>query len=87
MHRKGYLSKVAPVIHQEGEWIRNPMVITEKYVQVGAIVYGENKVGKENSEARDFVNKATVDFQFLDKALDDTPGHSPISPSLPADVH
>lgn len=71
MFRKGYLSKVVPVIKQDGEWIRNPLVVTEKYVHDGEIVYGENKTGEEYKQAREFVKGATVDFELLDKAIDE----------------
>jgi 6-oxo-cyclohex-1-ene-carbonyl-CoA hydrolase len=71
MFRKGYVSKVVPVLKQDGEWIRNPMVVTDKYVENGEIVYGESKTGEEYKEARAFVKEAKVDFELLDKAVDD----------------
>ena len=71
MLRKGYLSKVVPVIKHDGEWVRNPMVITEKYVEDGELVYGEYKTGDAYKEARAFVKDATVDFELLDKAIND----------------
>ena len=71
MFRKGYVSKVVPVIKQNGEWIRNPLVITEKYVENGAIVYGENKTGEEYKKGRALIKEATIDFELLDKAVDD----------------
>jgi len=55
MLRKGYISKAVPVIKQDGEWVRNPMVITDDYVDGGELVYGQ----------------AAVDFELLDKAVDD----------------
>ena len=70
MYRKGYISKVVPVIRQNGEWVRNPMVITDKYVEDGEIVYGELKGGEEYDQARQLVKSATVDFELLDKAVD-----------------
>jgi len=69
MYRKGYLSKVVPVIKQDGRWIRNPLVITDKYVEEGEIVYGEFKTGEEYKKASDFVKEATTDFELLDKAV------------------
>ncbi len=71
LYRKGYLSKVVPVIEQDGKWIRNPLVITDKYVEDGEIVYGEFKTGEEYRKARDFVKEATTDFQLLDKAVNE----------------
>lgn len=71
MYRKGYLSKVVPVIRQDGQWVRNPQVITDQYVKDGEIVYGEFKTGNELKEAREFVKNATIDFELLDKAVND----------------
>ena len=71
MFRKGYVSKVVPVIKQDGEWVRNPTVITDEYVRDGEIVYGEPKTGEAYKEGRAFIKQATVDFELLDKAVDD----------------
>jgi 6-oxo-cyclohex-1-ene-carbonyl-CoA hydrolase len=71
MVRKGYISKVVPVIKQEGEWIRNPTVITDEYVLDGEIAYGELKTGEEYKQGRAMVKKATKDFELLDKAVDE----------------
>jgi 6-oxo-cyclohex-1-ene-carbonyl-CoA hydrolase len=71
MFRKGYISKVVPVIKQDGKWIRNPAVITETYVSDGEINYGEPKTGEEYKKARASIKEATTDFALLDKAVDD----------------
>ena len=71
MLRKGYLSKVVPVIKHDGNWVRNPMVITDRYVEDGEIVYGENQPSDQYKEARALVKDATVDFELLDKAVND----------------
>ncbi len=71
MKRLGLISKVLPVIKQDGEWIRNPMVITDEYVKDGEIVYGDYKSGAEYKEASAFVRGATTDFELLDKAVGD----------------
>jgi 6-oxo-cyclohex-1-ene-carbonyl-CoA hydrolase len=71
MLRKGYLSKVVPVIKQDDAWIPNPTVITDEYVDGGQIVYGEYKVGKEYKQAREFIKEATVDFELLDKSVNE----------------
>jgi 6-oxo-cyclohex-1-ene-carbonyl-CoA hydrolase len=70
MFRKGYLSKVVPVLKDEkGNWVRNPMVITDDYVQDGAIVYGESKTGDEAKAAREIVKNTPTDFELLDKEV------------------
>jgi len=69
MKRLGLVSKVVPVLKQDGKWIRNPLVITDKYVEDGEIVYGESKTGDELKKASGLVKAAKVDFELLDKAV------------------
>jgi len=71
MYRKGYVSRLAPIIKHEGEWVRNPLVITDEYVEDGEIVYGEFKTGEAYREALDFVKQANTDFELLDEAVND----------------
>ena len=71
MKSKGLVSKVVPVIKQDGKWVRNPQVITDDFVQDGEIVYGESKTGPEADKARELVKTAKTDFELLDKAVTD----------------
>jgi 6-oxo-cyclohex-1-ene-carbonyl-CoA hydrolase len=67
MYRKGYISKVVPVLKDEkGNWVRNPQVIIDEYVHDGEIVYGEFKTGEEMKKARDFAYNTPADFELLD---------------------
>jgi 6-oxocyclohex-1-ene-1-carbonyl-CoA hydrolase len=78
MKTKNLISKVVPVLKVDGKWVRNPMIITDKYVEDGEIVYGEYKSGDAAKEARAFVkeHQANADFEFnadfelLDKEID-----------------
>ncbi|MFQ5484081.1 MAG: 6-oxocyclohex-1-ene-1-carbonyl-CoA hydratase [Desulfobacterales bacterium] len=73
MKTKGVISKCVPVLKVDGQWVRNPMVITDRYVDDGEIVYGEFKSGKEFKEARAFVkeHQPDADFELLDKEVDE----------------
>jgi 6-oxo-cyclohex-1-ene-carbonyl-CoA hydrolase len=71
MFRKGYVSKVVPLLKYEGEWVRNPLVITEKYVEDGEIVYGEFKTGEAYKKGRALLKEGTTDFELLDGAVND----------------
>ena len=71
MKRLGLISKVVPVIKEDGEFIRNPAVITDKYVEGGEIVYGEFLTGEAGKKARGLLKTATIDFELLDKAVND----------------
>lgn len=69
MKRLGLISQVVPVIKDQGKFIRNPAVITDKYVDDGEVVYGEFVKGEEGKKAREFLKKATIDFELLDQAV------------------
>jgi 6-oxo-cyclohex-1-ene-carbonyl-CoA hydrolase len=69
MKRLGMISKVVPVLKQDGKWVRNPLVITDKYVEDGEIVYGELKTGDDLKKGSELVKAAQVDFELLDKAV------------------
>ena len=71
MKRLGFVTKVLPVIKDGDTWVRNPQVITDKWLYDGEIVYGEFKTGDEFKQARDYVKNAKTDFTLLDKAVDD----------------
>jgi 6-oxo-cyclohex-1-ene-carbonyl-CoA hydrolase len=72
MKMKNLISKCVPVLKVDGKWVRNPMIITDKYVEDGEIVYGEFKAGDEGKEARTFVkeHQPNADFELLDKEVD-----------------
>ena len=66
MVRKNYLSKVIPVLKQGDKFIRNPSVITDKYVDNGEIVYGESVTGAEAAKAKEIAKACTYDFSMVD---------------------
>jgi 6-oxo-cyclohex-1-ene-carbonyl-CoA hydrolase len=72
MKAKNLISKVVPVLKIDGEWVRNPQIVTDKYVEDGEIVYGEFKKGDELKEARALVreHQPNADFELLDKEID-----------------
>ncbi len=72
MKTKSLISKCVPVLKVDGKWVRNPMIITDRYVEDGEIVYGEFKKGDELKEARALVreHQANADFELLDKEVD-----------------
>ena len=69
MKQLGLISKCVPVIKDNDKWVRNPAVITDKYIDDGEIVYGEFKSGAAAKQAREIVKNATTDFERLDAEL------------------
>ena len=72
MKAKNLISKCVPVLKIDGEWVRNPMIVTDRYVDGGEIVYGEYKKGDELKAGRALVkeHQANADFELLDKEVD-----------------
>ncbi len=69
--RLGLLNRIVPVLRVDGEWIANPMVITDRYVdEFGNIVYGEAKTGAEKEAARQVLANAETDLSRLDEAVE-----------------
>jgi 6-oxocyclohex-1-ene-carbonyl-CoA hydrolase len=67
----GLLNQVVPVLRLDGEWIPNPMVVTDRIMdEFGNIVYGEFKAGAARDEARAVLARATTDLSRLDEAVD-----------------
>ncbi len=71
MKRLGLITRVVPVIKEGGKFVRNPAVITDRYVGDGEIVYGEFVEGEEGKKTREFLKTAAIDFELLDRAVDD----------------
>lgn len=71
MKVKNLVSKCVPVLFVDGRWVRNPQIITDRYVEDGEIVYGEFKKGAELDEARAFVreHQPNADFSLLDSEI------------------
>jgi len=75
MKAKTLISKAVPVLKDDkGNWVRNPQVITDKWLENGEIVYGEFKSGDAFKEARAWVNDKLknndYDFSLLDAEID-----------------
>ena len=70
MKAKGMVSKVVPVLKKDGQFIRNPAVVTDRYLEDGEIVYGEFKTGEEARQAKDLVKSCQVDLSGLDAEVD-----------------
>ena len=66
MVRKNYINKVFPVLKQGDKFIRNPLVITDKWIDNGEIVYGESVTGPDATKAKELMKSCTYDFMLVD---------------------
>jgi 6-oxo-cyclohex-1-ene-carbonyl-CoA hydrolase len=72
MKRVGLISKVVPVLKKGKNFVKNPMVITDRYVDNDDIVYGEflkDEVAKV--KAKELMKSTPTNFELLDKAVND----------------
>ncbi len=70
MKKLGLITKCVPVLKDGDSFVRNPMVITDRYIEDGEIVYGEMKRGEAAKEAKAVLKTLPVDFELLDKEID-----------------
>ncbi len=66
MKMKGLITKVVPVLEIDGEIVRNPLVIIDRYVDEGEIVYGELKTGTAAKEAKALLKSGGTNLAGLD---------------------
>jgi len=67
MERLGLILKAIPIKkNDKGEWVRDPRVITEKYVEDGEIVYGEFRKGEAAKKAMEDLKGLKTDWSLLD---------------------
>jgi len=70
-YRMGLLTKVVPALKVDGEFVPNPLVVTDRWVnEMGEIVYGEKIAGEGKAKAKELLKSGEVDLSLLDKAVD-----------------
>jgi 6-oxo-cyclohex-1-ene-carbonyl-CoA hydrolase len=68
--RLGLISKVVPALRVDGQFVSNPLVVTDRWIDAGAIVYGEFKSGADRDSAKASLAKGVVDLSMLDREVD-----------------
>lgn len=70
-YRLGIASGLVPALKVDGEYVANPMVITDQFLdQYGRIVHGEFKTGQDFREGKAVFKNGVVDLDLLDKAVE-----------------
>ena len=69
MKQLGLISKVAKVLKDGNSFIRNPLIVTDKYIDDGEVVYGEFKRGEEAKAGKELMKSSAIDFELLDKEV------------------
>jgi len=67
----GLINQVVPALKVDGEWIPNPMIVTDCFVDsFGNLVFGDFKVGEEKGKAKEVLARAETDLTRLDEAVE-----------------
>ncbi len=70
-YRLGIASDLVPALKVDGEFIANPMVITDQFLdEYGRIVHGEFKTGDEFKAGKALLKSGEVDLSLLDEAVE-----------------
>ena len=70
--RLGMLTDIVPGLKVDGEYIANPLVITEmKTDEFGRILHGELKTGDELAEGKALMKRGEVDLSALDAKVEE----------------
>ena len=69
--RLGLITEVVPVLKKDGEFISNPLVITDRWIDdSGRVVFGEFITGEARNQAKELMKQCETDFTRLDQAVD-----------------
>jgi len=69
--RYGLLTEIVPALKIDGEFIPNPLVHTDKWVnEKGDIIYGITKKGDELAQSKELLKSGEVDLSLLDTAVE-----------------
>ncbi len=70
-YRLGLLTDIVPVLKREGEFISNPLVVTDRWIdETGKMIYGESVAGEEKQNAKELLKQCEKDLSLLDKSVD-----------------
>jgi len=67
----GLINEVVPVLKVDGQWIANPLVITDRFLgPFGELEYGDFRTGDERERASQVMAGAETDHSRLDEAVE-----------------
>ena len=70
MKVKGLVTAVRKALKVDGQFIPNPLVITDCYIDDGEVVYGDFKTGDAAREAKELLKSGTIDLSLLDAEVE-----------------
>ncbi|MCC7387115.1 MAG: 6-oxocyclohex-1-ene-1-carbonyl-CoA hydratase [Deltaproteobacteria bacterium] len=68
--RLGLITQAVPVLRVGGELVPNPLVVTDRWVEGGRVVFGEPKRGEELARGKAALEAGKIDLAPLDAAVE-----------------
>jgi len=68
-HRLGLVSQVVPGLKVDGHFIPNPLVVTDRWLDAGQIVYGSFKTGADRDAGKQLLGRGDIDLSRLDETV------------------
>jgi 6-oxo-cyclohex-1-ene-carbonyl-CoA hydrolase len=68
--RMGLLTKVVPALEVDGGFIANPLVVSDRWIENGEIVFGEPRRGAERDAGKALLARGSVNLARLDAEVD-----------------
>jgi 6-oxo-cyclohex-1-ene-carbonyl-CoA hydrolase len=70
--RLGLLSRVVPALRVDGEFVPNPLVVTDRWLgEAGRPTFGEPRGGADRVAGKELLSRGAVDLGPLDEAVDE----------------
>ncbi len=69
MKAKNALTDVVPVLTDGVKFYRNPLVVTDRFIDDGTIIYGESKKDEALAEAKKRIKELKIDLSMLDESV------------------
>jgi 6-oxo-cyclohex-1-ene-carbonyl-CoA hydrolase len=68
--RLGLVTRVVPALKIDGRFVPNPLVVTDRWLEDGAVVHGEFRAGAAREEGKALLARGEVDLTLLDREVD-----------------
>jgi len=69
-HRLGLIAEHVSVLRVDGALVPNPLVVTDRFVDAGQVVFGEDKTGDELVAGKALLARGDIDLAPLDEAVE-----------------
>jgi 6-oxo-cyclohex-1-ene-carbonyl-CoA hydrolase len=70
-YRHGLITQQVPALKFRGEYIPNPLVYTDRWVnEKGELIYGMSKKGEELAKAKELMKQCQIDLSLLDETVE-----------------